>query len=104
MTNANWRTFLLAAIAGMALAACGGEDAASPAGTPTAAPPAGAPSQTPPNATPVITGTPASTVVAGTTYTFQPSATDADAGSLSFSATGLPSWAAINTTTGVVYG
>lgn len=112
MTIANWRTFLLAAMAGIALAACGGEDAAAPAASSgsgsgsSSSPPTTAPSQTqtPPNAAPAISGTPASAVVAGTTYMFQPTATDADGDTLSFSATGLPSWAAIDTATGMVYG
>src|SRR5690606_28055170 len=56
------------------------------------------------NSPPVIGGTPASQATAGFTYLFQPSAADSDGDSLTFSATGLPSWAAINSQTGLVYG
>lgn len=56
------------------------------------------------NSPPVISGSPATQVMAGTTYLFQPSATDGDGDTLTFSASGLPSWASIDTRTGAVQG
>jgi Putative Ig domain len=66
-----------------------------------------APPPTPPpptNSPPTITGTPATSVQAGSHYAFQPSAHDPDGNSLVFSITGKPSWAAFNTTTGLLSG
>jgi hypothetical protein len=62
------------------------------------------PSAPPPNSPPTITGTPASSVQAGAHYAFQPSASDADKDTLAFSATGLPSWASLSPTTGLLSG
>jgi hypothetical protein len=57
-----------------------------------------------PNVAPVISGAPSTATTAGTTYTFQATASDADADVLTFSAVGLPAWASINTQTGMLYG
>jgi Putative Ig domain len=56
------------------------------------------------NRAPVISGTPATSVVAGQTYSFQPTASDADNDVLSYSITGRPSWATFNTQTGRLSG
>ena len=58
----------------------------------------------PPSDPPTITGTPATTVQAGSHYAFQPATTDPSGGVLTFSITGMPSWAAFNTTTGLLSG
>jgi hypothetical protein len=50
-----------------------------------------------------MSGTPPTSVVAGTTYLFQPTVVTTD-GTATFSATGLPSWAAINPSTGEISG
>ncbi len=53
---------------------------------------------------PSISGTAATSVVAGQRYTFQPSAKDADGGTLVFSVTDKPVWASLNKTTGLFSG
>ena len=53
---------------------------------------------------PTIEGTPATTVQAGSHYAFQPATTDPSGGALTFSITGMPAWAAFNTTTGLLSG
>ncbi len=58
----------------------------------------------PPNTAPTITGTPATSVTAGQAYSFQPTASDADSDPLTFSITGMPTWATFNTTTGRLSG
>ena len=55
------------------------------------------------NNPPIISGTP-SNAQANATYSFIPTASDADGDSLRFSVSNLPSWAAFNTITGEVYG
>jgi hypothetical protein len=57
-----------------------------------------------PNRPPTIAGVPGVGVDAGSAYSFAPRASDPDGDTLAFSATNLPAWAAINTTTGVVTG
>ena len=56
------------------------------------------------NSPPVISGSPAATVQANSLYTFTPTASDPDGDSLTFSASGLPGWAAINPSNGTVSG
>ena len=76
------------------LQGCGGGsgDAATAAATGSSSTPTGGPS---------ISGSPSSAATVGTAYSFQPTASG---GSLTFSATNLPSWAAINAQTGMVSG
>ncbi len=59
---------------------------------------------TPANSAPVISGTPGTAVVAGTAYAFQPSASDADGNTLSFSISNKPAWASFSATTGRLSG
>jgi len=98
MRMTNWRGAILVAIVGMALAACGNGVSVDAASTPS---PPGSPT---PNDTPTISGTPPTSITAGTNYTFQPSATDGNGDALTFSAAGLPAWAAIDAKTGAVSG
>jgi hypothetical protein len=56
------------------------------------------------NGPPVISGTPLTSVTAGTAYAFQPTASDPDGNTLTFSVTNKPSWATFSTTTGQVQG
>ena len=58
----------------------------------------------PTNTAPVISGTPATSVLAGSTYSFQPTASDANGDALTFSISGQPSWATFSTTTGRLTG
>jgi hypothetical protein len=56
------------------------------------------------NTAPTITGAPASSAVAGQAYSFQPSASDANGDSLTFTVSNLPGWATFNTSTGRISG
>ncbi len=56
------------------------------------------------NHAPVISGTPVTTVVEQSSYSFTPTASDADGDSLSFSITNKPSWAVFDTSTGNLSG
>jgi fibronectin-binding autotransporter adhesin len=57
------------------------------------------------NDAPVISGTPATSVHQDQLYSFTPTASDVDANdTLSFSATGLPTWLTINPATGAISG
>ena len=56
------------------------------------------------NFAPTISGTPVTTVVAASTYTFQPTASDADGTALSFSIANKPAWATFSSTTGLLQG
>ena len=58
----------------------------------------------PPNNAPTITGTPASTATVGVAYAFQPTATDADGNTLTYSAANLPTWATFSSSTGRLSG
>jgi len=56
------------------------------------------------NRTPTISGTPLLTVATLARYSFQPSASDADGNTLTFSIQNRPAWATFNTTTGRLSG
>lgn len=56
------------------------------------------------NTAPVISGSPATTVVQGAAYSFVPTASDADAQTLTFSISNRPAWASFSTTTGALTG
>ena len=56
------------------------------------------------NLPPVISGTPAASIVAGQAYSFQPSASDPNGDTLTFSISGKPAWATFNTSTGRLNG
>lgn len=58
----------------------------------------------PVNSAPVISGSPARAVTAGTAYNFQPTASDAEGDTLTFSITGKPAWAGFNPSTGRLSG
>jgi hypothetical protein len=58
----------------------------------------------PANRAPVISGTPATSVSVSTAYSFQPSASDPDGNTLTFSIQNRPSWASFNTATGRLSG
>lgn len=108
MAESIWRVGLLAALASVTLAGCGGEDGTATAnpsqGAPdAAAEPAPAPIQTT-NAAPVILGSPIASVVAGSSFSFQASATDADGDALIYAASGVPGWASFDSQTGTLAG
>jgi hypothetical protein len=56
------------------------------------------------NSPPVVSGRPAASVVAGHSYSFQPTVTDPNGLKIVFTAANLPSWATLNTSTGLVSG
>ncbi len=58
----------------------------------------------PVNRAPTISGSPPTTLVEGAAYSFQPTASDPDGDALTFSASGLPAWLAINSGSGLVSG
>lgn len=98
--------FLLCAAITVLVSACGGGDGTSSEGaatdSATVVPPTASDtlSVTPPS----ISGTPTNTVVAGSSYSFQPTASSSDGGTLSFSITNKPSWATFSTATGQLSG
>ncbi len=89
------RTSRLATFALVVLAGCGGggDESEQPS-----APATGA------NAAPTIQGAPSASVVAGQQYSFQPTATDADGDTLTFTVSNLPGWATFNQSTGRISG
>ena len=56
------------------------------------------------NRAPTISGTPATTAAPGTAYSFQPSASDPDGQTLTYSITNKPAWASFSTSTGRLSG
>jgi hypothetical protein len=56
------------------------------------------------NRTPTITGAPSTSVLADAAYSFQPSASDPDGNTLTFSISNRPAWATFNTATGRLSG
>jgi hypothetical protein len=56
------------------------------------------------NMPPTISGTPGTTATVGTQYSFTPTASDPDGGTLTFAITNQPSWATFSTTTGRLQG
>lgn len=56
------------------------------------------------NRAPVISGTPATSVTVGQAYLFQPTASDADGNTLTFSVQNRPAWATFSTATGRLSG
>jgi hypothetical protein len=106
------RTWLAGtAIVSLILAACGegGNDDSSTSQSQSSTPPPNATSAapvtaSPPNTAPVIDGDPAPTATQGESYSFLPTATDADDDALVFSITNRPAWAAFDTATGQLTG
>ncbi len=56
------------------------------------------------NTAPTISGAPAASVLVGSAYSFTPSANDADGDTLTFSVSGLPSWATFSSSSGRLRG
>ena len=56
------------------------------------------------NLAPSIQGSPQTTVQVGGSYSFTPTASDPEGGTLTFSVSGIPSWAAFDTSTGQLSG
>ena len=56
------------------------------------------------NIAPVISGSPVTAILAGESYSFQPTADDADGDSLTFSAENIPAWASFDSRSGRLSG
>jgi hypothetical protein len=65
---------------------------------------AGVASIQPPNSTPTISGTPATSATVGVAYAFQPTASDPDGNTLTYSVANLPAWATFSASTGRLSG
>ena len=59
---------------------------------------------TPTNVAPVISGSPPRSIAVGSTYSFRPTASDANGDTLTFSIANRPTWATFNTSTGQLSG
>ena len=96
ISSAQAGSSVLLALMATALVACGGGDdsAQAQAGPITAGP----------NRAPTISGSPAGSASAGIAYSFTPSASDADADTLTYSVQSKPSWATFNAQTGKLSG
>lgn len=97
MNGRRVRTTFVAALALTVLAGCGGGGGDSEGTPSTGGPGAG-------NAPPTIQGQPSANVMAGQAYSFQPSASDPNGDTLTFSVTNLPAWATFNASTGRLTG
>jgi hypothetical protein len=84
----------------LVLAGCGGGGGEGDSSAEATAPA----QQQPAQSAPTISGSPATSVTEGQAYAFQPSASDANGDTLSFSITGAPSWASFNSGTGQLSG
>jgi hypothetical protein len=89
------RTSWLATFALVVLAGCGGGGGDSEK---SAAPATGS------NSPPTIQGAPGGTAVAGQAYSYQPTASDPDGDTLTFTVANLPGWASFNQTNGRITG
>jgi len=112
----SWVRFAFVSIVLSSLAACGGGSGGSTSAQTTtpATPVVTDPSQTPPvaatpatqagNKAPTIAGTASASVTAGQSYTFTPSAADADKDAVTFTIANKPAWATFSVTTGALTG
>ncbi|HVN42058.1 MAG TPA: putative Ig domain-containing protein [Steroidobacteraceae bacterium] len=87
----------------LALAGCGGGSTNS-ASTSASNSSVTSGSTTTTNQPPTISGTPPTTATTGTAYAFQPTVSDPNGKTLTFSITGKPAWATFNATTGALTG
>jgi hypothetical protein len=116
--NGSWIRFAFCSVVlSSTLAACGGDGSGASTSAQTTTPETPVvtePSPTTPtptpatpgasNAAPTIAGTAQATVTVGQGYSFNPTATDSDKDTISFTIANKPSWAAFNATTGALTG
>ena len=88
------RSSWLTALALVALAGCGGGGDGGASSAPA----------TGNNSAPTIQGSPGGSAVAGQAYSFQPSASDSDGDTLTFSVANLPAWASFSQSNGRISG
>jgi hypothetical protein len=93
-------TVLVPMLASLALLGCGGGegDVVNPIASATTA------DETGTAATAAISGTPQTSVTVGTNYSFTPTASDSDGGTLKFSISNAPAWATFSASTGQLSG
>lgn len=94
-------TILSLVIASIAMTGCGGSGSGGGGSVPNNNPD---PNPPPKNVAPAITGAPSINVTAGQTYSFTPTATDANGDSLTFSISNKPAWATFSTVSGKLTG
>lgn len=85
-----------------ALAACGGGEGVDV--NPATAEDTGSTTSTGTITRASISGTPASSITVGTQYSFTPTASDSDGGTLTYSISNVPAWATFNAATGQLSG
>jgi hypothetical protein len=96
-------------IACLMLAGCFGDNK-NIGGTDGSNPPPGSVQPPPPapppdiNSPPIISGTPPTSITVGQSWSFQPTISDPDGDSLTVSASNLPSWLSLNSSTGLTQG
>ena len=101
VSNSKLTASVLAFILALTLVGCGGgggSSATSGGGTIAGAPPP------PANRAPTIGGSPSGSATEGNAYSFEPSANDPDGDTLSFSASSLPTWLTISSSSGRLSG
>ncbi len=99
-----WHAGVMIAAASVMLAGCKGGEAVIPVSPGTAQPPTTANPTPSGNSAPTITGTPATSAATASSYSFAPTAADADNDQLAFSISGKPAWATFSTTSGTLSG
>jgi hypothetical protein len=92
-------------LASLSLTACfDGDSPSSTTGSQATSIPVVSSGATPTNAAPVVGGVPAPSIPAGFPYVFKPTVSDPDGDPLSFTISGLPTWAEFNSATGELRG
>ena len=108
--GSKWAALALCCVLGASLTGCKiGNTASTDSGTGSTGDTGGTGGTTPPapsatNTAPTISGSPVTTAKTTIAYSFQPTASDPDGDTLTFSIVGKPSWATFNTTTGALSG
>lgn len=106
----SWIRFAVCSVVlSASLAACGGGGGGDAATAPQTGSPGtpvtpGTPSSTAPNTPPTISGTAPAAVAAGQTYSFTPTAADADKDTVSFTIANKPAWLSFDAKTGLLSG
>jgi hypothetical protein len=104
--STSWRRLAVVALS-CALVACGSDKPKNSQDEPTGTTNPPTDTSNPPVATnraPTISGVPTTSIATGQTYSFQPTASDPDGQTLTYSIVNRPGWAAFNTSTGRLTG
>jgi hypothetical protein len=98
--STSWRRLAVVALS-CALVACGSD---KPKNSQDDSASSGSPPPVATNRAPTISGVPTTSIATGQTYSFQPTASDPDGQTLTYSIVNRPGWAAFNTSTGRLTG